>query len=371
MTNWTAERERRDHAVRARATRCAFGCVVAACLLALTEMRSLGDIPGTQTADISAIAVRHRMTVGGRVMHMGVSETGKRFAAALDDGRILVCEAPSGKVIAEFKSDSESHNLLKFSSDGEVLLCESETNHSFRHYLEVWRVKDGKSLFNNHPKRKPAAIAGADPARASTGDLSPDGRNLILCMGECYIVDLRTGRGSRLNAGGLKTVLSIAYSPDGKRIVCGAVRLETGEVTVHFFRASDLHHDASFVPEGRGIGFTPEGRLLLLTEAAEGNGRMAIVAGGTGEVLGTITPPEGLLEGCALLCRGKRLVARFGLMVRLWELKAGQESPAMDIPDVRYSSRFAGDGNWLVMSTGDGGVDLWDFTPRGNGARDH
>jgi hypothetical protein len=85
--------------------------------------------------------------------------------------------------------------------------------------------------------------------------------------------------------------------PDGKRIVCWAVRPETREVTAHFFRASDLHHDASFVLDGRGIGFTPEGRLLLLTEAAEGNGRMAIVTGGTGEVLGTITPPEGLLEG--------------------------------------------------------------------------
>jgi WD40 repeat protein len=255
----------------------------------------------------------------GTVRHRFGGAAGVRGAALSPDGRSLVTYggAPDSLLTLSNLPGTERRRLLfpadtmnsceapVFSPDGSVLAAVLREDSDRRStVICFWEVGSGKILRKfSLPGRSVHALA-----------FSPDGKTLVCAEEIVSFWDLASGAelppGLRGKHG---FPAALAFAPDGRWLV------------THGDRDSFLWETASrqsicFFPPGRAVAFSADGRFLALGDAT-GRIRLLDAAGG-GELL-QLDGAEGVVESLAFSADGKRLAAgnRNGTVL-IWDVSS-------------------------------------------------
>jgi WD40 repeat protein/serine/threonine protein kinase len=272
------------------------------------------------------------------------------------DGQVKVWDTTTGEETLTFKGPPMQS--LAFSPDGQRLAtgAADET-------VKVWEAATGRELFSLPGQ---TGIVGAVA-------FSPDGHRLASATkpdpllpdpgkkkGVVKVWDLTT-RQEVLSLpwpeGGL---LSLAYSPDGRRLAGAGdyslVRVweaNTGD-EVFTLRGHEMH--------GWQVAFSPDGRQLA---SSNHDGTVRIWDMSTGAEVHVLRGHAHAVMGVAFSPDGQRLASGGDDgMVKLWDALTGQELLTLQghTDDVR-SVAFSPDGRHLASGSRDKTVKLWDAPP--------
>ena len=206
---------------------------------------------------------------------------------------------------------------------------------------------------------------------------SPDGTRLAVGSSiGVWIYDIESGKA--LDLFPMYGVSCLAFSPDGKTLVCGNRRhhlvlwdMTTGEPLRTFNSGfQDKVFSVAFSPDGKTLVSGDAQSYLRMWETATGNS-IRILSGMGGEE-GSRLPFEhtGLIQDISFSPDGKTLASAGyydrGTEVRLWETATGKHIRLLDSVEGEINSlnciAFSPDGRTLAVGLGAGGIELWNMT---------
>jgi WD40 repeat protein/DNA-binding SARP family transcriptional activator len=263
----------------------------------------------------AAVAVAHEG--GGRVYDEALSPDGRTLAVRGDDGNIVFFDAgtmdrtsgvPLGDSQISFFGVNSPRHALAYSPDGKTLAVGSTDGHH--------------------------AIVHLVPRGASKARVTVSSK--------------------------YATVPDLAFSPDGQTLASGVIRsgAENPKREIIVLRNAQTgvaECQSQSIVNGRLVGYTPDGRYLLVTTGFS-----------TSELLDTHTFKTvrkfPLGEPAALASRGS--LAAFGHTdgsVTFLDLATGKETTTLDRTGSNVDSlRFSADGKTLATGDDDGSIGIWD-----------
>lgn len=219
----------------------------------------------------------------------------------------------SGRELWRSSTHADTVWAVAFSPDGRTLATSSQD-----HSIRLWDVSSG-----NQTLRLDAGDAGAVA-------FSPDGRALAGGVGSSVVVwDVAAGTQIRKLATRGTRVVSIAFSPDGRRIAACAVGQDGSGSEATLRDATTGTEIRRFAQQAKtvmstSVAFSPDGRSML-TAIAEPNG-------GSNEAI-------------------------------LWDIASGNEIRHFRGHTAEvYSASFSPDGAFLATASADRTVRMWDAT---------
>ena len=179
----------------------------------------------------------------GPVWAVRFTPDGTALVTANEDG-LKLWDAASGELRQTF-STADTFYSAAFSPDGQTLLAGGY------HSYFVFSVATGQELFHQ---------LNPETRSAFTAAISPDGTRAVLGGGQLTLFEYPSMKVVRVFAGHTGSVLSAAFSVDGKRLVSssedGTARLwdlETGENLRIISGSQALASSAAFTPDGKGL----------------------------------------------------------------------------------------------------------------------
>ena len=286
------------------------------------------------------------------VLSVGFSPDGKRIVSGSHDKTVKVWDAQTGQeMLTIVRGHSDPVRSVSFSPDGNRIVSGSYSE------VKVWDAASGQ---------EPLTLDGS-----SYASFSPDGKRIISGGGggTVKVRDAQTGQEALALEGLGREVTSMCFSADGRRIVCGSIRLddrakeigivtvwdvESGQKTLTLKGHSGPVLSVSFSPDGKWIvgagGFPGE---IKVWSATTGQEELAQQIGG--QITSVSFSPD-----------GKRIVSGslFGT-VRVWSVKA-ERSMVENAQilnghsSVVTSVSFGPDGKRLVSGSSDKTLKVWD-----------
>jgi hypothetical protein len=180
---------------------------------------------------------------------------------------------------------------------------------------------------------------------------------------EWYYLDRLCHRDLLTLRGHTAGVLSVGFSPDGKRLASASV-----DQTVKVWDATTGQETLSW--KGHSVcapvvAFSPDGKLLVKSSWNSGYG-VEVWDATSGQERFTLKGHTKWVVGVAFSPDGKRLAsASWDQTVRLWDTTTGQEMLTLKgHPDMVFSVAFSPNGQRLASAGEDGTVKVWDARPR-------
>ena len=155
-------------------------------------------------------------------------------------------------------------------------------------------------------------------------------------------------------------VTSVAYSPDGNRVVTGSedhtARVwdpATGTTVATLKGHASSVNSVAFSPDGRRVVTGSDDRTARVWDAATG-AEVAALKGHTGGVYSAGYSPD-----------GRRIVTGSeDRTVRVWDPVTGAEMAVLKgHTEGVFAAAFSPDGRWIVTGSEDGTARVWDSTP--------
>lgn len=270
----------------------------------------------------------------------------KYLAGGGDSGVVWVWNAQDGKHIYSLPLGGIIHSL-SFSSDGELLAAASEDGN-----VKVWEATTGQMLYSL-------------PRQSGLYDINflGDGRFAIAGQdGTTRVYDQVSGQQLMTLAGSSSTVISLAGSPDGKRIATGSydgnLRIwdaTSGREVLTISAHQGIIWDVAISPDGNKIASASVDGFLNLWDRKSGELILSIPEGGDsgGGFTGLAFSPDGLRLSTGSLDG----------TITLWNAQTGEKQEVLKgHKNMIVGLDFSPDGSQLASASWDGTAKTWDLS---------
>jgi WD40 repeat protein len=285
-----------------------------------------------------------------------------------DDNSAVLWDVASGQELQRFITDHPDFNKLAFTPDGSRVLTSSGNS------VRLFDIQTGSEVRR----------FGRENSWAPDLDVSPDGKQLLVSQSwkdppsydpqsGVTLFDIETGQElRRFSEGGKSEIWSVAFSPDGRRVLTGGKKgratlwdVETGGKLRSFVMRERYVNDIG------SVDFSPDGTRILTAILAwipnkgkrgkceESNGGHCTTLWDveTGEALRRFRISAENFGSVKFSPDGRHVVS--GPPVTLWDVETGEET----IRTEQYNQPFAYSpaGKYVLMN-GEGNVSavLWD-----------
>jgi WD40 repeat protein len=304
------------------------------------------------------------------VMSVAISPDGKTLASGSRDATIRLWDITSGKLIATIEGYDGFAYRLVFSPDGKTLasagaderIKERKRNPrtSWGGVVKLWDVSTRKerAAFRGHENTVVSLAWSPDGRRLASGD-SFDGTIKLWDVGTGRMIHTLTGHTYR-------QIDCLAFSPDGKTLASsstgtsaspGDIRL--WEVATGKERATLLGHTGPV----ESVAFSPNGKTLASGSSDEMIRLWDTVAQKTTATLMGHHKASDLTQSVDFLAfsrGGERLFSVSQSMAKLWGVATTKELATIR-GESFMSAAISPDGRVLACGRGDGTIKLWDL----------
>ncbi|KAN0075174.1 vegetative incompatibility protein HET-E-1 [Elaphomyces granulatus] len=190
---------------------------------------------------------------------------------------------------------------------------------------------------------------------------SPDGKRVVSGSFDSTVRvwDITTGQADQILTGHSDNVNSVAFSPDGKKVVSGSFDLTvrvwditTGQADQTLTGHSDKVTSVAFSPDGKKVVYGSEDSTVRVWDITTGQADQTLM-GHSAQVNSVAFSPD-----------GKKVVSGSDdWTVRVWDITTGQADQTLMGHSARVNSvAFSPDGKKVVSGSDDWTVRVWDIT---------
>jgi eukaryotic-like serine/threonine-protein kinase len=284
------------------------------------------------------------ITIQGRTGYlwsMAYSPDGKRIVCGNSDGTLTIWDVASGEEKLTLKGHAKWVHSVAYSPDGRRIVSGSEDN-----TLKIWDAASGREA----------------PTLRDRGGHHP----------ERHRPDAASGRELFTLRGHTAPVQSVAFSPDGKRVVSGSedTTLRVWDVTSGDEPLSILGFPPlrlTFSPDGKRIVSADYTGTIAVRDAANG-GEMLTLQGVTGGVLHFWSDArkgyDRTVANVAVSPDGKRIVSgSLDRTLKVWDATSGRALTTIKGHSCPvYCVACSPDGKHIASGGQDGMVTMWDLS---------
>jgi WD40 repeat protein len=310
----------------------------------------------------------------GKITSLAFSPDGKQIRTGSSDGVEVLWDADTGKEVKRFKAHADAIESVAFSRDGKwkltgisggaAILWDADTGKEvkrFEGHLTAPVVAfspNGKQILTGCGWDKKAILwdvetgNGLKTFKGHTNHIksvafSPDGQRILTSSNEAAVLwDAQTGKEARRFKTHIQSMWAVAFSPDGKRILTGssegAVVLwdaETGKEANRFNGHTGLVSAAKFSTDGRRILTGSWDRTAVLWDAD------------TGKEIRRFKKQATFVNSVAFSPDGKRILTGSEATV-LWDAETGEEIKRIEEGfDFIHAVAFSADGKRIIAGS--------------------
>jgi WD40 repeat protein len=234
--------------------------------------------------------------------------------------------------------------------------------------VKLWDAWTGRCLLTLRGHTLPVSSVAYSPEGrriASGSDSDRFDRQGKPLPGELKVWDASTGRALLTLKGHTGGVLSVAFSPDGRRIASASGQFDRqgrlpGEVKVQdAFTGRDLLTLKGHTDKVSSVAYSPDGRRIA---SGSWDDTVKVWDASTGQGLLSLRGHMGSVSSVAFSPDGRRIAsASLDRTVKVWETSTKQETLTFEgPPDEVNGVAFGPDGSRVLVGSREGLVTVWD-----------